>query len=91
MVEGMFDIGNVTTLFNIYTADITPPRALVQVMAYADDITITSTHTGTSQEIHTTIPTYIFAYAKHNNVTLNSDKTNSTPEHSEYKGNLDLK
>ena len=25
------------TLFNIYTADIPPPRALVQVMAYADD------------------------------------------------------
>ena len=30
------------TLFNIYTADIPPPRAAVQVMAYADDITITS-------------------------------------------------
>ena len=36
------------TLFNIYTADIPPPRAPVQVMAYADDITITSTHTSTS-------------------------------------------
>ena len=36
------------TLFNIYTAYIPPPRALVQVMAYADDITITSTHTSTS-------------------------------------------
>ena len=34
------------TLFNIYTADI-PPRVPVQVMAYADDITITSTHTST--------------------------------------------
>ena len=33
------------TLFNIYTADIPPPRAPVQVMAYVDDITITSTHT----------------------------------------------
>ena len=33
------------TPFNIYTADITPPRPLVQVMVYADDITITSTHT----------------------------------------------
>ena len=28
--------------------DIPPPRAPVQVMAYADDITITSTHTSTS-------------------------------------------
>ena len=36
------------TLFNIYTADIPPPRAPVQVMAYTDDITITSTHTSTS-------------------------------------------
>ena len=36
------------TLYNIYTADIPPPRAPVQVMAYADDITITSTHTSTS-------------------------------------------
>ena len=36
------------TLFNIYTADIPPPRAPVQVMAYADDITITSTPTSTS-------------------------------------------
>ena len=28
------------TLFNIYTTDIPPPRAPVQVVAYADDITI---------------------------------------------------
>ena len=36
------------TLFNIYTADIPPPTAPVQVMAYADDINITSTHTSRS-------------------------------------------
>ena len=36
------------TLFNIYTSDLLPPSALVPVMAYADDITITSTHTSTS-------------------------------------------
>ena len=36
------------TLFNINTSDLPPPSAPVQVMAYADDITITSTHTGTS-------------------------------------------
>ena len=34
------------TLFNIYTSDLPPPSAPVQVMAYADDIT--STHTGTN-------------------------------------------
>ena len=44
------------TLFNIYTAGIPLPRALVQVMVYANDIIITSTHTHT-QEIHTTILT----------------------------------
>ena len=37
------------TLFNIYTSDLPPPSAPVQVMAYADDITITSTHTSTSE------------------------------------------
>ena len=31
------------TLFNISTPDLPPPSAPVQVMAYADDITITST------------------------------------------------
>ena len=36
------------TLFNIYIADLPPPRAPVQVMAYADDTTITYTHTSTS-------------------------------------------
>ena len=35
------------TLFNIYTSGLPPPSAPVQVMAYADDITITSTHTST--------------------------------------------
>ena len=36
------------TLFNTYTAYISPQRAPVHVMAYANDITITSTHTSTS-------------------------------------------
>ena len=35
------------TLFNIYTSDLPPPSAPVQYMAYADHITITSTHTST--------------------------------------------
>ena len=43
------------TLFNIYTSDLPPPSAPVQVMAYTDDI---HTHKyECSQEIHTTIPT----------------------------------
>ena len=46
------------TLSYIYTAAIPPPRAPVQVTAYADDITITSTHTNMSAAnkcIHTCI------------------------------------
>ena len=37
-----------STLFNIHTSNLSPLSAPVQVMAYADDITITSTHTSTS-------------------------------------------
>ena len=37
------------TLFNIYTSDLPPPSAPVHVMAYADDITITSTHTSAAK------------------------------------------
>ena len=38
------------TLFNINTADLPTLRAPVQVMVYADDITITSTHTSTNKQ-----------------------------------------
>ena len=51
------------TLFNIYTADIPPPRAPVQVMAYADNITITSTHTSTSSPRNTYNHIYIQVFA----------------------------
>ena len=63
------------TLFNIYTADIPPPRAPVQVMAYADDITITSTHTSTSAANKTYNHTYLKCSPGQNMVTLNPDKT----------------
>ena len=68
------------TLFNIYTADLPPPIALVQVMAYADDISITSTHTSTSASNKYTQPYLhkVVAWTKHNNLTLNSDKITCT-------------
>ena len=84
------------TLFNIYTSDLPPPSAPVQVMAYADDITITSTHTSTSVA-NTYIQPYIqkkFGWTKQNNIILNSDKTTCTlftPDPAEYTSNLDLK
>ena len=83
------------TLFHIYTADIPPPRAPVQVMAYADDITITSTHKSTSAAKKYIQPYLhkVFACTK-NTLTQNPDKTTCTlftPDHAEYKSNLDLK
>ena len=68
------------TLFNIYTADIPPPRAPVQIMAHAYDITITYTHTSTNAAkkyiqpyLHT-----VFAWTKQNNLTINPNKTTYT-------------
>ena len=57
------------TLFNIYTSDLPPPNAPVQVMAYADDITITSTHTSTSAAKKYIQPYLhkVFAWTKQNN------------------------
>ena len=82
------------TLFNIYTADIPPPRAPVQVMAYGDKITITSTHTSRSAA-KKYIPPYIhFVWTKQNNLTLYPHKTTCTlftPDSAEYKSNLNLK
>ena len=83
-------------LFHIYTSDLPPPSAPVQVMDYADDITITSGHTRTSAAnkyiqpyIHT-----VFAWTKQNNLILNPYNTTCTlftPNPAEYTSNLDLK
>ena len=84
------------TLFNIYTSDLPPPSAPVQVMAYADDITITSTHTSTSAAKKYIQPYLhkVFAWTKQNNLLLNPDKTTCTlftPDPAEYTSNLDNK
>ena len=83
------------TLFNIYTSDLPPPSAPVQVMAYADDIAITSTHTSTSAAKKYIQPYLhkVFAWTKQNNLLLNPDKTTCTmftPDPAEYTSNLDL-
>ena len=70
------------TLFNIYTAYIPPPREAVQVMAYADDINITSTHTITSAAKKYIQPYLNFAWTKQNNLTLNSRQNNLYSAHS---------
>ena len=84
------------TLFNIYTSDLPPPSAPVQVMAYADDITITSTHTSTSAANKYIQPYLqkVFAWTKQSNLILNPDKTTCTlftPDPADYTSNLDLK
>ena len=89
--------GNVLSpaLFNSYTSDLPPPIAPVQVMAYADYITITSTHTSTSAAKKYIQPYLhnVFAWRKQNNILLNPDKptcTLFTPDPAEYTSNLDL-
>ena len=84
------------TRFNIYTTTILPPRAPFQVMAYADNITITSTHTNTSSAKEYIQPYLhkVFAWTKQNNLTLNPEQTSCilfTTDPTEYKNNLDLK
>ena len=85
-----------STLFHIYTPDLPPPNAPVQVMAYADDITITSTHTSTSAANKYIQPylQQVFAWRKQNNPIPNPDKTTCTLftlDPVEYTNNLDLK
>ena len=72
-----------------------PPSAPVQVMAYADDITITSTHTSTSATKKYIQPYLhkVVAWTKQNTLLLNPDKTTCTlftPDPAEYTSNLDL-
>ena len=57
------------TRFKIYTSDLSPPSAPVQVMAYADDITIKSTHTSTSAAKKYIQPYLhkVFVWTKQNN------------------------
>ena len=83
-------------LLIIYTSDLPPPSAPVQVMAYADDITITSTHTSTSAA-NKYIQPYLhkfFSRAKQNKTTKNYIQTKQLALCSrlaEYASNLDLK
>ena len=83
------------TLFNIYISDLPPPSAPVQVMACADDITVTSTHTSASAAGKYMQPCLhkVFAWTKQDNLLLDPDKTACTlftPDPAEYTSSLDL-
>ena len=100
-MSNAFDTINIHTLIrkllqtNIYTSDLPPPSVPVQVMAYADDIAFTSTHTSTSA-VKKYIQPYlykVFSWTKQNNLLLNPGKTTCTlftPDPAEYTSNLDL-
>ena len=81
-------------LFNIYTADLPPPRAGHVLRRWHHHHIYT--HTSTSA-VKIYIQPYIhkvFSWTKHNNLTLNPDKTTCTlftPDPAEYKRNLNLK
>ena len=62
------------TLFNIYTSDLPPPSAPVQVMAYAYDITSTHTSMGAAKKYIQPYLHNVFAWTKQNNLLLNQDK-----------------
>ena len=84
------------TLFNIYTADIPTQTAPVQVMLYADDITITSTHATYGMSVaRKYIQPYlhkVYDWTQHNNLIINPKTTCTlfTPDQAEYNGNLGL-
>ena len=74
-------------LFNIYTSDLPPPGAPVQVMAYADDITITSTSTSAAKKYIQPYLHKVFVWTKQNNLILNPDEKTYTlfmPDPAEY-------
>ena len=82
------------TLFTIYTTDIPPPRAPVQVIVYADDITSAHTSMSAAKKCIQPYLHKVFVWTKQNNLTLNPDKTTCTlftPDPAEYKSNLDQK
>ena len=69
------------TLFKMYTSELPPPSVPVQVMAYADDFTITSIHTSKSAAKKYIQPYLhkVFVWTQQNhNLILNPDKTTCT-------------
>ena len=69
------------TLVNIYMSDIPLPKNnSVNIIVYADDITITSSHSNTNKAIPNLLP-YLYeihTWAHNNNLQINSTKTTTT-------------
>ena len=71
------------TLFNIYTSDIPLPPKDVQITTYADDITITASHSKhcKAQQLIQPYLHKLYAWATTNNLHINTDKTTTTIFH----------
>ena len=84
------------TLFNIYLLDIPLPKiSSLNLITYADDITITSSHPNTNTATQTLLPylNEIHTWTHNNNLQINPTKTTSTlmtPDPSEYNKPLNI-
>ena len=83
-------------LFNIYTSDIPLPLKDVQITTYADNITITTSHTKhrKTKQIIQPYLCKIYKWAITNNLHINTDKTTTTlftPDTAKYSITLLLK
>ena len=80
------------TLFNIYLSDMPLPKiSSLNLITYADDITITSSHPNINTATQNLLPylNEIHTWAHNNNLKINSTKTMTTstfmtPDPSEY-------
>ena len=84
------------TLFNIYLSDIPLPKiSSLNLITYADDITITSSPPNTNTATQNLLPylNEIHTWAHNNNLQINPTKTTSTlmtPDPSEYNKHLNI-
>ena len=84
------------TLFNIYLSDIPLPKiSSLNLITYADDITITSSHPSINTATQNLLPypNEIYTWAHNNNLQINPTKTTSTfvtPDPSEYNKPLNI-
>ena len=84
------------SLFNLYLSDIpTPTDPLINITGYADDITISASHPNyrTAETILQPYLNSITNWATHNNLILNTNKTQTTlftPDPAEYSKSLNL-
>ena len=80
-----------------FNSDLPPPSAQVEVMAYADDISIASEHTSTSAARKYIQPYLhkVFSWTKQNNLINTKSRQTTctlfTPDSAYYTSNLDLK